>query len=393
MQRGSVPPRLDGRTVLFLVTEDWYFWSHRVNIARAARDAGARVVVATNLRSMADAIASEGFTPVHIPFDRSGLNPFSDFGTFMAIVRAFRKHRPDLVHNVAAKPVLYGTLAARVAGVAAVVNAIAGLGYLFADRRVRTRVARFPLEFVLRWATRSDRVAVIVQNEDDGAILEDRGVPADSMILIPGSGVDLDAYPALAEPPSPPVVAVCAARMLWSKGIGELVAAARLLRARRVPIVVRLVGGSDANPARIPKGTLARWRDEGIVEIVGRSGDVAGEYARAHIAVLPSYREGLPKALLEAGSCGRPLVSTDVPGCRDVCRDGETGILVPVEDAESLAAALERLAADPDLRRRLGAGARAMVEAEYSSERISAMTLDVYRALLSATPVAETSAT
>ncbi|MEC7575604.1 MAG: glycosyltransferase, partial [Pseudomonadota bacterium] len=177
-------------------------------------------------------------------------------------------------------------------------------------------------------------------------------------------------------------IAVCVSRMLRDKGIHELVSAARQLREKDVGLVVRLVGPMDENPASIPKTTLEAWSHDGIVEVAGPSNDIAGEYARAHIAVLPSYREGLPKSLIEAASCGRPIVATDVPGCREVCIEGETGYLVPARMVEPLANALERLAVDPALRQRLGTNARRNAETVFAADIINAQTISAYEELL-----------
>jgi glycosyltransferase involved in cell wall biosynthesis len=181
-------------------------------------------------------------------------------------------------------------------------------------------------------------------------------------------------------------IAVCVSRMLHDKGIGELVEAARLLKRRRVPLRVRLVGATDDNPASIDERQLAAWAAEGAVEVAGHSTDIPGEYARAHIAVLPSYREGLPKSLLEAAAAGRPMVATDVPGCREICRHGETGLLVSARSVEPLADALEKLATDPALRERLGRRARHVAATEFSEEIVVRQTLDLYRSLLAGMP-------
>ena len=375
--------RLQGRTILYLVTEDWYFWSHRLPIARAARDAGARVVVATRMDAHAERIAAEGFIPCAIPFDRSGLNPINDTATVSAIIRAYKFYRPDLVHHVAAKPVLYGSLAATIAGVPHVINAMAGLGFLFIGENAKARLLRRAFETGLRDLVHRANSWMIVQNGDDHAVLERLGFSHNRLVLIPGSGVDLDAFPVVEELQTVPPRAVCVSRMLWDKGIGELVEAARILRARGIELTVRLVGSTDLNPAGIPASTLQAWANEGIVEVAGHTSDVAGEYARASFAVLPSYREGLPKSLLEAASCGRAMVATDVPGCRDICRDEETGLLVPHKNSDALAEALARLAGDPELRGRLGARARAIVESEFAQSIIVEKTLALYRAALS----------
>jgi glycosyltransferase involved in cell wall biosynthesis len=383
MSQSTAP--LSGRTVLFLVSEDWYFWSHRRVLARAAREAGARVVVAARMTEHREGIWGEGFEPVHIPFDRSGVDPRRDLATLAEIIRAYRRHKPDLVHHVAMKPVLYGSIAAKLTRVPAVVNAVAGLGFLFISSGVKARTIRTGLKPLLQAVHRSSHARLVVQNEDDRAIFLKAGIRRESTAVIRGSGVDVEAFRPAPEPDGTPV-AVCVSRMLWDKGIGELVEAARLLRNRRVALRVRLVGPTDANPSSIPESQLRAWAGEGLVEIAGPTRDVANEYARAHIAVLPSYREGLPKSLLEAAACGRPLVATDVPGCREVCRDGETGLLVPARSATDLADALQRLVEQPGFRRALGAGARRVAELEFAESIVAQATMDLYADLLRALP-------
>ena len=379
-------PDLSGRTIVYLVTEDWYFLSHRLPLARAARDAGARVVVATRINDDRAALEGEGFTVAPIPFDRSGLNPIADLKTLAAIRRLYRCERPDLVHHVAMKPTLYGTLAALLEGVPQVVNAMAGMGFLFISQGLKARLLRPAIRGAMGWLNRRPRVSVIVQNDDDRTLFrEELGVPDGRIATIRGSGVDVDALRPAAPPPisdTAPPVALCLSRMLWDKGIGELVEAARLVKGRGVPLIVRLVGPSDANPASIPREVIDGWVADGLVEAAGKTRDVAGEYARSHIAVLPSYREGLPKSLLEAAACGRPIVATDAPGCREVCLEGETGFRVPVRSVEPLAEALERLARDAELRARLGAAARRLAEERFSVERITDETLALYGEML-----------
>jgi glycosyltransferase involved in cell wall biosynthesis len=377
---------LSGRTILYLVTEDWYFWSHRLAVARAARHAGARIVVAARLADHRARIEREGFVATDIPFDRSGLNPRRDRATVEAILAAYRAHRPDLAHHIAMKPVLYGSYAARRAGVSTVVNAMAGLGFLFVSRGAAGRVLRPFVKLALRRACDRDGTLVIVQNDDDRTVFaHEIGVAPARIAVVRGSGVDIAAFAPTPEPPGPPV-ALFVGRLLRDKGVAELVEAARLLRQRGVGLTVRLVGGTDANPASIPEATLGAWRREGVVELPGPSADVAAEYARAHIAVLLSYREGLPKALLEGAACARPVVATDVPGCREICRDGETGLLVPARSVKPAADALARLASNPVLRARMGAAARALVEREFADDRVCGETLALYARLLGDQP-------
>jgi glycosyltransferase involved in cell wall biosynthesis len=226
----------------------------------------------------------------------------------------------------------------------------------------------------------------ILQNPDDLRLFsEEIGVAPARLRMIRGAGVDLTHFRPKPEPDGPPV-AVCVSRMLWDKGIGELVEAARRLKADGVPLKVRLVGATDDNPASIPQKTLADWAAEGVVEVAGPTDDVAGEYARAHIAVLPSYREGLPKSLLEAAASGRAMVATDVPGCREICRQDETGLLVAPRSVSEIVVALKRLVRDPGLRRRLANNARRVAAAEFGEEIVVRETLRLYEEMLNGAP-------
>lgn len=376
---------LSGKKVLIVVTEDWAFLLHRLPIGLALRDAGADVVIAARVRDDADRIRTAGLRVAPIRLERSGRNPLYDLRTLYDLFKLYRRERPDLVHQVALKPVLYGSTAAWLAGVPAIVNALGGMGFLFIANSPTAKILRGAVQVLFRLLMNRRNSRMILQNPDDMNLLADAAkVRRDRLVLIRGSGVDTDDY----KPGSPaegPPIAVCASRMLHDKGIVELVEAARLLRNRGVAIRIRLVGPTDDNPASISEEVLTRWAAEGAVEVVGPSDDVAGEYARASIAVLPSYREGLPKALLEAAAAGLPMVATDVPGCREICRDGETGLLVPVKTVAPLADALERLATDAELRSRLGMNARRAVEQEFAEPIIVGQTLDLYRRLLDET--------
>jgi len=369
------------RRLLFLVTEDWYFWSHRVALARAARDAGWQVHVACRVAEHGDRIRAEGFTlhPLR-KLRRSGRNPWAELAAIAEIRGIYKAVKPDLVHHIALKPVLYGSLAARLAGVPSVINAMAGMGSVFSARRVVTRLLRPFIVAAFRFLLGRANQWLVVQNDDDAALFRDRGLVRPGHIkLIPGSGVDTEAFTPRPEPAAPPVVATVVARMLWDKGIGETVEAARLLKQRGVPVVLRLVGGRDPeNPNAIPPDMLEAWRREGVVELHGVRGDIAEVWAESHIAVLASYREGMPRSLLEAAACGRPLVTTDVPGCRALVEDGANGLVVPPHDADALAAAIARLAAEPELRRRLGAEARRRVETTFGDGPVLRAFLEFY---------------
>lgn len=367
-----------GHRLLFFVSEDWYFVSHRLPLAVAAKNAGYAVTVLTRVRAHGETIRAAGLDLVPFELDRSGMNPLRELGTLLRLIAAYRRLAPTLVHQVAMKPVLYGSLAALFAGRPRVVNALAGMGWLFtgaARGGVRAWVAR-ALGALL------GRGMAIVQNPDDAALLGALGVPEGRIRRIPGAGVDLDRFRPCPEPPGP-VTVVLPARLLWDKGVGEFVAAARLLRDRGVAARFVLAGRPDpANPASVSPKDVQAWVDEGVVEALGWVDDMAALWAQSHIACLPSYREGMPKALLEAAACGRPIVTTDAIGCREVVRDGVEGLLVPVRDVGRLADALQRLIEDPALRVRLGAAARARAEGEFGLDAVIRATLAVYREAL-----------
>jgi glycosyltransferase involved in cell wall biosynthesis len=317
--------------------------------------------------------------------DRRSLNPLRELVLLAWLRRLIRAENADLVHGFTIKCAVYGALAARLAGVARV-SAVAGMGYVFISDEPRARILRPIVRNVMRSVFGGARSRLILQNLDDLAFFKTLGVTDSSNLrLIPGSGVDCARFrpPATDQPNDPPRV-VLAARMLWDKGIREFVEAARLLRAENRSLKCVLAGDPDpGNPAAIPEAKLRHWEADGLIEWLGHVDDMPSLLASADIVVLPSYREGLPKSLIEAAACGRPLVTTDVPGCREVVSDGVNGLLVPVRDASALARAIGRLQDDPLLARGLGEAARAKALAEYDENRILARTLDVYRELWS----------
>jgi len=361
--------------LVFLVTEDWSFVSHRLPLAVAAKEAGFDVTVITRCGMKCNDIRAAGIEVMPFGMARRGLNPLGLMREVLGVARLYRRIQPDIVHHVALRPVVVGGMAARLAGVGLVVSAIAGLGYAFTAGRGGWLAG--VLRSLLRLALA--RGAVIVQNPVDAGFVARLGVADDRIRLIPGAGVDTVRFQPRPEPEGLPVV-MLAARLLWDKGVGEFVAAARRLsgRARFV-----LVGAPDpANPASISEEDIEAWVAEGVIEWWGQREDMAATLAAAHIVCLPSYREGMPKVLLEAMACGRAVVTTDAPGCRDCVRDGDNGLLVPVKDAAELAAAIVRLLDDPDFRRRMGRRGRERAVTEFSQERVIEATLAVYREVL-----------
>jgi glycosyltransferase involved in cell wall biosynthesis len=370
--------------VLFLVTEDWYFCSHRLELARALKTAGFEVAIACRVTRDGEAIACEGFHLFPVKMSRSSINPFHLAASVTRIARVYGTFRPDIVHHVALKPALLGGLAARIAGIGKTINAVAGLGYVFTSSSLRARLLRPLVRFGLRLLLDRPDARVIVQNSEDGAALTAPGiVAADRLRLIPGAGVDLTRFQPAPEPPGLPR-ATLVARMIREKGIHETVEAARLLAARGVGVRITLAGESDfENPSAIPQRQLDEWSDEGKVEVLGHIADISALWAESHMAVLPSYYgEGVPLSLIEAAACGRPLIAADGPGLRDIVRHNETGLLVPPRDSTALADAIAHLAADPELRRRMGEAARRLAEERFASVTIIAQTLEVYHELL-----------
>lgn len=374
---------LRGRSLLFLVTEDSYFESHRLPLALHALQQGMRVLLLTRTGERTAHLAGLGIEVHHLPFERAGLNPLRDAALLWQLTSLYRRLQPDVVHHVAIKPVIYGSVAARLSGAPCVVNALAGLGFVFSSSSLTARLLR-PLVRALLRRVLSRRVSrVILQNRDDVALLlREQLAPESHIRLVCGVGVDLDLFSPLPEPPGR-VRVVLPARMLVDKGVHEFVEAARILRGRGIDAEFVLAGGIDAhNPAAIAPERLLAWEGEGLVRWMGQSDDMPAVLSASHIVCLPSYREGLPKALLEACACGRPIVTTDVPGCREVVRDGQNGLLARARDAGDLADKLGLLIVDVALRARMGATARSIAEREYGIARSVEQTFAIYRELL-----------
>jgi len=369
--------------LLFVVTEDWYFCSHRMQLAVAAKKAGYNVAVVTQETNHGDEIRQAGLRLIPIKFQRSGRNPFSDLMTMRSLIRIYRTEQPDLIHHVSLKPILYGSIAARFSGISNVINAMTGLGYVFSSEDLFARFIRFLISPFLRYIF-SDRMTMIIfQNRDDLKTLEDRNlVKHEQAVIIRGSGVDTDIYvPGEDNTDIPQVILV--ARMLWDKGVGEFVQAAKLLIEKGIPVRFILIGDSDSeNPAAISIEQLKAWQSEKVIEWMGRRDDIPKLLQQSTIACLPSYREGLPKFLLEAASVGLPIVTADVPGCREVVINGENGYLVPPRNPEALADAIEKLLNDKALRREMGGKGRALVEREFGIEKIVEETLSLYQRML-----------
>jgi len=384
-----MPERPEGRAarrrIVYLVTEDWYFISHRLPMARAAYAAGFEIHVATRIDRHGAAIAAEGFGLHPISWRRGSLDPRDFVRVLREVRRLYRTLKPDLAHHVALPATVVGSLAA--AGLPTIcLNAMTGLGTMFISDAPKMRLARMTLRPALRALLSRPRSGVLVQNPDDLALVENLGVAAKRIALIAGSGVDTQALRPLPEPGGPITIAFVG-RLVASKGIRALVEAHARLIASGQKIRLLIAGVPDpANPATIGADEIERWRRQTNLSYLGFVEDIAALWARAHIAVLPSHREGLPLTLLEAAACARPLIATDVPGCRDIARHNLNALLVPLGNVEALAKAIECLAADVDLRRRFGQASRKLVEEEFSSTRIGHDLVLLYQRLLNDPP-------
>jgi glycosyltransferase involved in cell wall biosynthesis len=367
--------------LLYVVTEDWYFLSHRLPMARAAREAGFEVHVATRVTDGAKAIETEGFVLHPVPFARGKLSPFATLGTIRALRDVHRRVAPGIAHHVSLQSSVLGSLAAFGRPVNCI-NALTGLGYTYTSGGAKAQVLRPALSALLRVLLNRPRQTVLVQNPDDRDGMRSLGIAAERIVTIPGSGVDTEALRPAAEPIGAPAMAFVG-RLLTDKGIHTLIRAQRLLRERGSNVELLIAGTPDpANPASVSPQEAEAFGHEPGNSWLGHVDDIAALWARAHIAVLPSRREGLPKSLLEAAACGRPMIATDVPGCREIVRAGETGILVPYDDAPALAEAIATLAGSPALRAQYGAAARRLATERFSAEAIGRQTVDLYRRVM-----------
>jgi glycosyltransferase involved in cell wall biosynthesis len=375
------------RRLLFVVNADWFFVSHRLKLARAFLREGYDVGLCAGESTFRPRLEAEGVRFFALRIDRGGTHPRRDAETFASLLGTYRSFAPDIVHHVTIKPVLYGSVAARLLGIPAV-NAVSGLGYAFIPRpkeRLRNSALRGALRAAYRFSLSSPRSRVIFQNQDDlGAFVHSGLVAPGRTRLIRGSGVDLASYR-----PSPlpdgDFVALVPSRLLWDKGIQEVVDAARIVRAKHPRARVALLGRLDeGNPAAVPASAVAAWQKEGVVEWweARPHEEMPLVYSQAHVVVLPSYREGLPLALAEAAAAGRAVITTDVPGCRDTVVDGRSGWLVPARRAEGLAAALVAAIEDRPRLEAMGREARALAEQRFDEREVIAQTRAIYDELL-----------
>ncbi|MCW5718295.1 MAG: glycosyltransferase family 4 protein [Bauldia sp.] len=372
--------------LLFIVTEDWFFASHFLPMARAARRMGLDVIVATQVDRHRGVLEQAGVRVIPVATDRR--SGFAVPQEVARLVGVLRHERPDIVHCIALRSIIAGGLAGRVSGVRRYVLAPTGLGHLWISRGRRAAFGRAVIKRAAAWL-RGPGTVFLFENADDPAELGVSTARGDRIAFVGGAGVDGNAFPARPIPPDfPPLRLAFVGRMLWPKGAGLAVEAVRLARARGVKVTLDLFGAPDrSNPDAIPEQQLEAWgRAEGI-SWHGAVEDVPRVWSEAHAGLLPTYyREGIPRALIEAMACGRAVITTNVPGCRDAVRDGIEGLLVPPRDATALAGAIAALT--PDRLGEMGAAARRRFEERYTEEAVMAAITGVYRDLLAVSPPA-----
>lgn len=386
MDEGSRQSKEQRKRLLFIVNVDWFFVSHRLNIALEARARNYEVHIATAITTQGDLLKSHGLIVHPLSLGRSDQGLWTVFREFTEMFRVCREVQPDLVHLVTIKPVLLGGLATRLAGVPAVVAAVSGLGFVFVSSGFKAKLRRWLVAAAYKWALDHRNLRVIFQNADDrDLVCRMTGLAQGRASIIGGSGADLQVYRYTPIPEGETLV-ILASRLLFDKGVREFIDAIRLLESERVQgsrIRFALVGAPDpGNPSSISEAELASWARDGVVEIWGHRDDMPQVLAAASVVVLPSYREGMPKVLIEASACGRAIVTTDIPGCRDVIQPGISGMLVPPRDAHALATAIATLVNDRRLCISMGMAGRRLAERAYDVKHVVAEHLRIYRELL-----------
>ena len=370
--------------VIFLVTTDWYFISHRLTLALELKNRGYSVTVITGKGDRGTEIAAH-FHHVVINFNRSGMNPLTEFPTLLQICKHYRRLKPDIVHHIALKPVAYGSIAAKLTGIPRVINTIAGLGFSYIRSGLRTSLLRRMIWLTFRSGYQSGKTLTVFQNADDMRMfIRRRYTPEHESLLIKGSGVDTQKFQPASNPVNQVPVVLLPARMLWPKGVGVFVEAAKIVKSQGLQAKFQLAGPADpANKTAVPEAQLREWHRDGIVEWLGNCKNMAERFGSVDIVTLPSYyREGIPLVLLEAAASGKPLITTLMPGCKETVSEGYNGYLVTPNDAEALASSIVRLLKDPHLRTEMGHNSRKLALENFAMEKINQAYIEAYNQLL-----------
>lgn len=372
------------KTLLIVANVDWFFISHRLGIGVAALNEGWKVYVACKNTGRKKEIESYGLVFVDLKFSRSGTNLFEEVLTIIKLYFLYRNLNPDVVHHITLKPVIYGSIISKFLRIKGVVNAISGLGFNFTNNR-QTAVKSIII-FLMKFGFKRSNISIIFQNTDDKAELIKLGVvnSRNDIVVIKGSGVNLGDYSFSDYPSFTMIRILFPARMLWDKGLGELKIATEVLKNVFCGKIQFLLAGSldPENKSAVPLSFLDDWVDGDYVQWLGHRQDMIDLYKNCHIVVLPSYREGIPKSLIEACSVGRAIVTTNAIGCKECVDDGINGILVPVKDAIGLAMAIEKLILNPELLISMGLASREIAEQNFDINRVVDDHLRIYNNLI-----------
>jgi glycosyltransferase involved in cell wall biosynthesis len=372
------------KRILYLVNVDWFFLSHRLPIALEAKNNGAEVYVATTDTGHRKKIESYGFKFIDIQFSRKGTNFIREIMSLPRIYNLYRKLNPDLVHHVTIKPVIYGSLVARLFKNLKVVNAITGMGFAFSNDDKASSINKI-VKKAYKLGLRNKNVKVIFQNEKDKSVFIDNGLVKDTQtILIRGSGVNCSEFEPKENTDNEEEIVILASRMIFDKGIEEFVSAAEKVKEKRPQTKFILAGKTDkGNPNVVSEDQLIEWNKQGFVDWIGHTEDMVGLISKSTIITLPTYYpEGVPKILIESAACGKPIITTNRPGCNDIVIDGKNGILIPERDSQALADAILELLHNPIKMKEFGRFGRELVLKEFSEDIVVDKTMELYNSLL-----------
>ena len=372
------------KRILFVVTEDWYFVSHRLYMATTAVKAGYKVALLCKTSKHQELIEESGIKVINWSLNRRSRNLISEFKAIREISTVIDRFNPDIVHSVALKPILYTAFQFKRKNTYANIYAFGGLGYVFSSSKLKAQILRSLLVVILRWILGGERVRVILQNPDDfNLLLRLKVITNGKTRLIRGVGVNTSLFSPSQKLNDKPIV-LLPARILWDKGIADFVEIANRMKSYEVNVRFVLVGDPDPhNPESVSILQLEEWLEKEVVEWWGHKEEMQNIYQQATIICLPSYREGLPKSLLEAASCALPIVTYDVPGCREVVIDGINGFLVPLKDKDALLNAIKTLLDDASLCDKFGQAGRELVIREFSQQKIANETNKIWQEVLS----------
>jgi glycosyltransferase involved in cell wall biosynthesis len=367
------------KKILFIVSEDWYFVSHRLNLAKFAIERGYEVSLLSNMGTHENFINSIGVKTIHWPIQRKSRNPLKELYVIYSLFKLVKQYKPNLIHAVAIKPIFYTVLSSMLTNLNGVVLAFGGLGFIFRSKKVVAKFLRFFIVFMFKRIVDNSNVRLIIQNKDDRSILKNLNIINYKRIrLIRGVGIDLNEYIPAHKRNDIPLV-ILPARMLWDKGVGDFVNCARLCAKNNINARFALIGEPDIhNPESIPESKIQEWVDLGFVEYWGRQENMLKVYNKADIVCFPSYHEGLPKALLEAASCQLPIVCYNVPGCREIVINNKNGFVVPFKDENAMFSSIDKLLKDSILRTKMGFDGRQIVSEHFEEGRVISETIKVW---------------